>query len=73
MAKMCIKRPLGPNGLLIKVVENQTLDEYMKIYGDDYKEGRVWDFSLEDVQSGAIEIDSNQVYWFIENRLYETC
>ena len=55
-----------------KIIEGKTLEEYMGIYGADYEDGNLWDFSEEDVASGAIELDPNTCYWRIDGRLYET-
>lgn len=51
---------------------NKTLEEYMEKFGKNYINGELWDFSLEDMNSGAIELNPEQVYWQIEDRLYET-
>lgn len=54
-----------------------SLEEYMNLWGDLYKEGELWDFSFDDVKSKAIEPNDNMVYWALidkdgELRVYET-
>ena len=56
----------------MKVIKHKTLRQYMRIYGDAYRSGDLWDFSKEDVQSGAIELQEEQTYWLIKGRYYET-
>jgi len=56
----------------IKIEYDKTLEEYMKKFGEAYNNGDLWDFSAEDVNGGAIDLDPEQVYWEIDGRLYET-
>lgn len=54
-----------------------SLEEYMSLWGDLYKEGELWDFSFDDVKSKAIEPNEDMVYWALidkdgELRVYET-
>lgn len=55
-----------------KIVRFKSLKEYMKLYGEAYENGDLWDFSKEDVRSGAIELQEDEVYWLIKGRYYET-
>ena len=50
----------------------KTLEEYMKKFGEAYNNGELWDFSAEDVNGGAIDLNPEQVYWEIDGRIYET-
>lgn len=52
--------------------QQMKLDEYMRRFGDAYNAGELWDFSKEDVESGAIELDPDMIYWEIGDRYYET-
>lgn len=45
-----------------------TIEEWNEKYKDNEN---LWDFSVEDVLGGAIEPDNEQVFWFIDGRLYE--
>ena len=36
-------------------------------FGPDY-----WDFSLDDIIEGAVEINEEMLYWYIGGRMYET-
>lgn len=55
-----------------KIECGKTLKEYMEKFGEAYSRGALWDFSAEDVNGGAIDLNPNQVYWEIDGRLYET-
>lgn len=44
----------------------------MAKFGEQYDNGELWDFSLEDVNEGAIDLDVNTIYWEIDDRIYET-
>lgn len=44
----------------------------MEKFGEAYNNGELWDFSAEDVNGGAIDLDPEQVYWEIDGRIYET-
>lgn len=35
-------------------------------------DGLLWDFSVDDILTGAIEPDEDMVYWYINERFYET-
>lgn len=50
----------------------RSLSEYMYRYGDKYNNGELWDISKEDVENGAIELNPEMVYWYIDGRYYET-
>lgn len=54
------------------IEDNHTIDEYMVVYGDLYNSGELWDLSIKDAKSGAIDLDPIMIYWRIGNRLYET-
>jgi hypothetical protein len=53
-----------------------TLEEYKEQFGTLYEEGDLWDYSLEDVKTNAVEGDFNTLYWGIvvdnELRVFET-
>lgn len=46
-----------------------TIKEWQEKFGAD---GDLWDVSIEDISSGAIEPNSGCWYWLIDGRLYET-
>ena len=52
------------------IIEGKTLDEYMAKYGKYYKNGVLWDFTEDDVRTGAVELNRN-IYWHIGDRYYE--
>lgn len=66
------------NGLLrLNIIVGHTKEEYDNTYGDLYEEGEVWDLSLEDVDTYAIELNDEYEYWWLldeddEPRIYET-
>ncbi len=65
------------NGDTWQVEDDHTLKEYRDNFGVAYDDGELWDFSEEDVKSGAIEAQPNMVYWKIkvngdEPRYFET-
>lgn len=55
-----------------KIKTGKTIEKYMAQYGEAYNNGDLWDFSVEDVNNGAIELDPDKVYWEIGDRIYET-
>lgn len=55
-----------------KIYYCRSLSEYMHRYGDKYNNGELWDISKEDVENGAIELNPEMVYWYIDGRYYET-
>lgn len=55
-----------------KIYYGRTLDEYMSKYWEPYNRGDLWDFSEDDVNTGAIKLHPEMVYWFIDGRYYET-
>lgn len=57
---------------LYQIECGKTLEEYMKKFGEAYERGELWDFSAEDVNGGAIDLNPEQVYWEIDGRIYET-
>lgn len=42
-----------------------TLEEYKEQFGTLYEEGDLWDYSLEDAKTNAVEGNCNVVYWGI--------
>ena len=59
-----------------QIEEGHSIEEFNKLYSGAYDEGTLWDFSEEDVKSGAVEAQPNMVYWKImindEPRIFET-
>lgn len=53
-----------------------TFEEYKEQFGTLYENGDLWDYSLEDVKTNAVEGNCNAVYWGIvvnnELRVFET-
>ena len=60
------------NNMKYQIECGKTFEEYKKNFGEAYYNGLLWDFSAEDVNGGAIDLDPEQVYWEIDGRLYET-
>ena len=60
------------NNMEYKIECGKTLEEYMAKYGEAYERGELWDFSAEDINGGAIDLDPNITYWEIDGRVYET-
>ena len=42
-----------------------TLEEYKEQFETLYEEGDLWDYSLEDVKTNAVEGNCNVLYWGI--------
>lgn len=60
-----------------KFETGHKLSDWMRKYHEEYDNGELWDFSLEDFKSGAVEPQDGLVYWLIkegdgELRAYET-
>lgn len=53
-----------------------TFEEYKERFGALYEDGDLWDYSLEDVKTNAVEGECDVVYWGIvvdnELRVFET-
>lgn len=58
------------NGFHIEL--GHTIEEYNALYDKEYENGEFWDFSIEDIEAGAIEANPNMIYWQIDDRVYET-
>lgn len=54
---------------MITIEKNHTYKEWKRRFKGDES---LWDFLIEDVKNGAVELDENQVYWEIGDRIYET-
>lgn len=54
-----------------RIAYGHSIDEYYDVFGEAYQEGEYWDFSKEDFEGGAIEIDPNKVYWYIKDKTGE--
>lgn len=50
------------------ILFGRSLSEWEREYGE---EEDFWDFSLDDVIEGAIELVEGTEYWYINGRLYE--
>lgn len=55
-----------------KIEYSKTLEEYMEKFGKHYINGDLWDFAIGDINNGAVNLNPEQIYWQIEDRLYET-
>ena len=67
---------LKVQGQPIKIEKGHTYEEYMSKYGEDYRNGDLWDFLKQDLLDDAVAVDPNRIYWEIEVdgeiRYYET-
>lgn len=64
------KKEFQVNGMFVTYVTDVTFEQY-----DRYESragGDLWDFSISDFLTGAIEPNEDIVYCLINNRLYET-
>ena len=55
-----------------KFEEGHTHAEYEDTFGEEYDNGELWDYSLEDIKTGAVEPQKGLVYWLIADRDDET-
>ena len=53
------------------IAYGHSIDEYYDVFGEAYQEGEYWDFSKEDFEGGAIEIDPSMVYWYVKDKTGE--
>lgn len=56
---------------------NHNIKDYLDKFGDDYNDGKLWDFSKEDFENGAVENRDDIVYWYMKDldgdwRYFET-
>lgn len=56
----------------INIVYGKTEEEWLAKYDKELEETTLWSFSLEDVLDGAVELNENMCYWYIDGRFYET-
>lgn len=54
-----------------RIAYGHSIDEYYDIFGEAYQEGEYWDFSKEDFERGAIDVDPDKVYWYIKDKTGE--
>lgn len=54
----------------INIELGHTIEEWNEKYNNIVHS--LWDYPLEDVLGGVIKADSDQVFWLIDKRLYET-
>jgi hypothetical protein len=54
------------------IEEGHTREEYKKYFNDEYEDGTLWDFSIEELFDGSLEKNSHIIYWLIGNNAYET-
>ena len=63
------------NGFIVEF--GHALDEYERLYKEDYEERNLWEYSLDDIETNAVEPQEDMVYWAIvvdnEIRIFETC
>lgn len=62
--------------LPFKVEKGHTLEEYMKLYGDLYDGGQLWDWDEEDLvvgweETGSTDFNPFDTFWLIDGRYYE--
>ena len=57
---------LEVQGQPINAEKGHSYEEYKSKYGEDYRNGDLWDFSKQDLLDNAITVDPDRVYWEIE-------
>ena len=74
--KRCINESLNNNvstiivnGQRINLEIGHSVQEWKKLYSQNKN---LWDISLEDFITGAVDPSEDIVYWYIDGRLYET-
>ena len=67
--KLCKKVIVTVNGQKLHLVIGKTVREWKQMCGHD---DSVWDISFEDLLGGAVEINQDIWYWYIDGRCYET-
>lgn len=50
-----------------QLIVGHTLEEYYGKYGDDYRDGNLWDYSIEDFASDPDKPDPDVDYWLIKD------
>lgn len=56
-------------GKELHIITGKTLPEWEVAFGND---DSLWDVSIDDIDTGAIEPNADYWYWLIGGRLYET-
>lgn len=59
------------------VEKGHNMREYIEKFGDAYDNGELWDFSKEDFENGAIDVNPYIIYWYMQDldgewRYFET-
>lgn len=59
------------DGKQLHLVLGKTEEEWRKLYWSNLG-NEIWDFLLEELLDGTIDIDETIWYWYIGGRCYET-
>ena len=59
------------------VERGHTMKEYLEKFGEDYENGKLWDFDKKDFEEGLVENRNDIVYWYMKDlnedwRYFET-
>lgn len=57
------------NGKKLHLELGHTIEEWLQKYGEN---PNVWDFTLEELLDGTIEINESILYWYANGRCCET-
>lgn len=60
------------DGYKLNLVLGLSKTEYMASFGGSYDDGELWDFPLEELLDGTIDINEEIYYYLINGRCYET-
>ena len=63
------KQTIVVNGQKINYEIGHSVQEWNELFGNNEN---LWDISIDDFITGAVESNEDMIYWYINGRLYET-
>lgn len=69
---MKLKKTIIVDEQKLNIVFGKTKQEWKRDVESQCDEGDLWDFPIEEMLDGSVEINENIYYWLIDGRLYET-
>lgn len=66
-----MRKTIIVDGFNLNLVMGMKKSDYMEKYGEDYNNGNLWDFPIEELLDGTIDINEDICYWLINGRCYE--
>lgn len=72
LINMKLKKTIIVDEQKLNIVFGKTKQEWKRDVESQCDEGDLWDFPIEEMLDGSVEINESIYYWLIDGRLYET-